>query len=380
MAKRANNEGSINKRNDGRWEGKIIVGIKSDGKPDRKSVYGKTQKEVKEKLEALKSHLRLGTYAAPSSITVKQWLSIWVNDYAQVATRTSTYKKYFSLIKSHIIPAIGNIRLQDLKTNVIQNLFATLLKSGNLRTKKGLSPSTVAEIHLILNQACAQAIANNLINKNPVTATKKPSRNHHEINPYTKEELDLFLDAAKDHRLYPAFLLEAHTGLRRSELLGLKWKDLDFIKGTVTIVRANKVDTKSDMQTKTKSGNRTIVIAKKTLPVLAEHKRQQDMLQKQLGDAYINEEFIFCQQNGKRSCPRSFSRSFNQLLRKRQLRKIRFHDLRHTHATLLLAKGIPVDLVSKQLGHASIRITLENYSHILPGMQEQIAELLDNIL
>lgn len=380
MAKRANNEGCINKRNDGRWEGKIIVGIKTDGKPDRKSVYGRTQKEVKEKLEALKSHLRLGTYAAPSSITVEQWLAIWVNDYAQVATRTSTYKKYFSLIKSHIIPTIGKIRLQDLKTNIIQNLFANLLKGGNLRTNQGLASSTVAEIHLILNQACAQAIANNLINKNPVTSTKKPSRNHHEINPYTKNELDLFLDAAKPHRLYPAFLLEAHTGLRRSELLGLKWNDLDFSKGTVTIVRANKVDTKSDMQTKTKSGNRTITLAKKILPILAEHKRQQDGLREKLGNAYMNEGFIFCQQDGKRSCPRSFSRSFNLLLKQHQLRKIRFHDLRHTHATLLLAQGISVHVVSARLGHASIRITLDHYSHVMPGMQEQVAELLEKII
>ena len=378
--KRANNEGTITKRADGRWEGKIIVGLKPDGSPDRKSVYGRTQKEAKEKLEELKSDLRSGTYAAPSDVKVGEWLRAWVNDYAQVSTRLGTYKKYHSLIENHIVPTIGNLKLQDLKTSSVQKLFAVLLKSGNTRTKKGLSAATVAEIHLILNQACKQAIICNLIRRNPVDGTKKPTREKPEINPYTEDELDQFLKTVKDHIHYPAYFLNAYSGLRRGELLGLKWNNVDFKTNSISIIRSVKANKNEKTHTKTKSSMRTIPVGKKVMLVLQAHKEKQDALKTLLGDSYIDNGLVFCQESGKQLCPRSFCRSFERALAHHKLRKIRFHDLRHTHATILLMKGVPVHVVSARLGHSSIRVTLDFYSHIVPGIQDQVAELLDQMI
>lgn len=377
--KRANNEGTITKRRDGRWEGKLIVGIKKDGSPDRPSVYGRTQSEVKEKLELLKGDLRSGRYAAPSDIKVSEWMLIWLRDYAKVGTRAGTYNKYFSLTKTHIIPTIGDMKLQHLQTSTIQKLFSELLTSGNARTNEGLSTSTVSEIHLILSQALTQAKECNIIKNNPVLKTKKPARESFEINPYTEDELNSFLDAVKDHIHYDAFYLECYTGLRRGELLGLKWNNVNFSECSITVVRSAKAKANEKSQTKSKSSLRTIPVGKNVMSVMLRHKEEQARTKALIGEAYVDNNLVFCQETGKPICARAFSRSFERVIARYKLRKIRFHDLRHTHASILLLKRVPIHVVSMRLGHSSIRITLDYYSHIMPGMQEQVVDLIEQM-
>jgi len=377
--KRANNEGTIVKRSDGRWEGKLTVGIKKDGSPDRQSVYGRTQKEAKEKLELLKADLRNGTYVGKSDLTVGNWVLGWIKTHVKVGTRSNTYDKYLSLTNNHILPKIGNVKLQSLRTGTIQKLFAELLESGNVRTKGELSSATVAEIYLILNQAFNKAIDENIIKKNPVTGTTKPKVERKEFDPYSEEEMNLFLSKVKDHMHYTAFYLECYTGLRRGELLGLKWHNVDFNKCSISVVRSSKSKPNGKTSTKTRSSVRIIDLGKNVMSVLSKHKAEQDARKAMLGSAYVDNNLVFCQATGKPLCPRAFARSFERALAQHKLRKIRFHDLRHTHATMLLLKGIPIHVVSKRLGHSSIRITLEYYSHVIPGMQEQVVDLINQM-
>lgn len=415
--KRGNNEGSIVQRKDGRWMASISVGTDpATGKPKRKSFYGKTRKEAAEKMREALNRKDKGMLIDSSNVTVKDWLNTWLNDYKKQELKISTFASYQDLIENHITPGLGAVKLDKLRTNGIQKFYNNLLKRGRAdllqrqinklpegkkkiglkrRLKElkqlGLSPRTVKYIHSVLSQALDQAVKEGYIYINPATATTRPRQVKKEITPLTTGEVKLFLDAIQDEFLYPVLVADLGTGLRRGELLGLKWEVVDLEAGTAYIKR-QLIQVKGKVlleeYTKTKGSTRTISLPAMVVRELKKLKKQQEEYSNAGSDKVIslkarkeqNDNYVFCWPDGKYIRPDYAYKELRRLLEVHGLPNIRFHDLRHTFATMLLEAGEHPKIVSEMLGHSSITITLDLYSHVLPSMKEKAAAKLNEML
>lgn len=381
--KRGHGEGTISKRKDGRWEGKISIGHDPvTGKLKRVTFYGKTRQEVAEKLNKALHEYKTGTFIKPNKITVGQWLDRWLEVYAKPKVRLSTWESYETTVRCHIKPTIGNLPLKDLRPEHLQQLYNEKLKSGRVDGKGGLSAKSVGYIHAVMNQALKQAVKEQLVYRNVCEAVNKPKQKRHEIKPLTIEQMNQFLSVAREDKLFPAFLLEWGTGLRRGELLGLKWRDIDLKKGVIT-VRRSLIRTRQGLifsEPKTEKSRRTIPIPKEVVAELKAHKARQAQERLLLGQAYQDNDLVFCSAEGRPLDPRSFTRKFERLLEKAGLPRVSFHDMRHSHATMLLLLDEHPKVVQERLGHSTIAMTLDTYSHVVPGLQEKAAAKLSSVL
>jgi len=375
MAKRrGHGEGSIYKTKDGRWVAKLFLGRDKRGKKKVWKRYGKTRKEVAEELTKVLRQRQQGLSLEPTKQTVGQFLDTWMNDVVKMNVRPNTYRNYQTVLR-HITP-IRDVPLPKLTPQHVQKLYSQLQEQGLGRT--------VVVLHTVLHRAMDQAVKWGLIPRNIIDAVETPKTKKRQFRPLTPEKTFRFLKAASEDRLYALYVLAVTCGLRFGELLGLRWEDIDFEQGTLTVTnQLQKVNGRPVLQPpKTARSKRTIILPTAAIAALKKHRARQ--LEERLKHADIWQEgwdLVFCTKIGgplNRSNVRN--RSFYPLLKKAGLPRIRFHDLRHTCATLLLAQGVHPKLVQEQLGHSQISVTLDTYSHVMPSMMKEVAEKMDAIL
>lgn len=379
MAKRrANGEGNIRKRKDGRWEGRYTAGRNpATGKAIYKNVLGKTQAEVKEKLKKAIEEAKGLDVAKAESYTVGQWMDVWYEYYAKIKVRPSSHKTYEGYIKNHIKPSIGNIPLTKLTTLDLQRLYQKLLTEGRVdrleakNQPKGLSSKTVRNINQAISSAMQLAIQQHLISHDPTDGCALPKTEHREMQTLSADQLTAFLLEAKHSGVFEMYYIELATGLRRGELLGLKWEDIDFTTQTLR-VRRQVGRIKGEVREaplKTKNAYRTISLGTDAVGIL---KQQRD---KQPSSAYV-----FPGPTGGPIAPDSVLHMLHRVLDRAGLPEIRFHDLRHTFATLALQNGVDVKTVSGMLGHFSAGFTLDTYAHVTTAAQKKAAETMGAVL
>lgn len=368
-----------------RWCAEVIVGRHPQtGKPKKRRISDRNKTNAVRKLRKLQASLDDGTYKESTHETVAEFMTRWLNDYAKISIRPSTYTLYESLVKHHINRHIGKNKLRDLKTSHIQALLARLLKEGRVDKKGGLSAKTVREVYTVLKAALTQAVDEGSLGTNPMGATKRPKKNKPQIRPFDPEEQIRFEQVAKKHELYVAWHLLLYTGLRRGEILGLTWAAVDLHKGQI-YVRQQLVPRKDSggrydlclVDVKTDAGRRNIPLPATTIKLLKSHRANQAQARLLFGPDYKNHDLVFCRPEGSPFDPRSFARRFERLVKKAGLSHRSVHDLRHTHATRLLEAGENPEVVRERLGHTSITMTLQTYSHVMPHTQQLVAERIE---
>ena len=379
MAKRrANGEGSIRKRPDGRWEGRYTAGRDPEtGKTVYKNVLGKTQAEVKAKLkQAIQETSEVDTLKA-AQYTVGQWMDIWFENYAKIKVRPTSHQTYRGYIDNHIKPNIGKIQLNKLTTLELQKLYKKLLSRGRVDRieakgqPKGLSPKTVRNIHQVISSAMDFAKAQKLIAVNPTDGCALPKLEHREMKTLPVEQLASFLREAKESGVFEMYYIELATGLRRGELLGLKWEDLDLEQCTLRVQRqVSRINGEVvEAPLKTKNSYRTISLGEDAVGILKEQR-------KKCGGS----EYVFPSPTGGPISPDSVIQMLHRVLKRAGLPKVRFHDLRHTFATVALQNGVDIKTVSGMLGHYSAGFTLDTYAHVTTAAQREAAKTMGNVL
>lgn len=390
MGKRSNGEGTIFKRKDGRWCAQYSVTI--DGKDKRKTVYGKTQKEVKEKLKALKSD----NLKEPnnSEYTLALWMRRWLEDYKKPAVKVTTYQGYWMIYRSHIEKSqIAEIELSQLTTAALQKFYNQLWTSGRSDGKGGLSPRMVRYVYVLIHGALEQAVRNDLLEKNVNQYVTIPGKEHKEIVPMSLQEVEQFLKQCKNERLYALYVLALNTGMRKGELLGLQWQDIDFEKKQLTVVHNlalvahNDVDTdeprKSELiltTPKSAKSKRVIPLNNYVIGQLRSHQERQRMEKKQYQSIYVDNSMVFCREDGTYIHPRYVLQNFQDILRKAGMQKYRFHDIRHTVASLLINSNENPKVVQELLGHSNISTTLDIYTFLDDETKRNSVSKLGSIL
>ncbi len=327
--RRANGEGNIRKRKDGRWEGRYTVGHDPEtGKAIIKNVLGKTQTEVKEKLKrAIEENVGID-YGRARTYTVGTWLEVWMENYAKIKLRPSTYKTSQGFLKNHIKPQIGSIPLAELTSLDLQKFYKHLLEGGRVdrieakKKPKGLAPKTVRNIHQMICSAYNLAMEQKLVNKNPTQGCALPKVEHKEMKTLTADQLNAFFREAKETGVYELYYLDLATGLRRGELLGLKWTDVDFDRGVLKVQRAisRQNGRVEEAPLKTKNAYRTLPLSADAIDVLKAQKCK-------VGGS----EWVFSSPAGGPMSPDSVLHMLQRVLKRAGLPRIRFHDLRHPY-------------------------------------------------
>ena len=381
MAKRrANGEGSIRKRKDGRWEGRYTAGRDPEtGKTIYKNVLGKTQAEVKEKLKQAITASQQLDVSRVKTYTLESWMNLWYETYVEPRLREKTKAYYRNYIDNHIIPSLGKIPLEKLTTIQIQKFYNDLQKNGRVQRyqhielkDKGLSVRVVRGIHTLLSNCLEQAVTERLILVNPAKGCRLPKLEKKEMKILPQEKIGPYLMEADKRGLLAAFYLELTTGLRRGELLALLWTDLDVDNRTISVTKqVNRINGKLVVnQPKTQNSIRTLAIPQQAVDLLvAEH-------QKHPSNPYL----FPSPKTGTMFDPDSFRHTHDKILKTIGAEHIRFHDLRHTFATLSLKNGVDVKTLSGALGHYSAGFTLSTYTHATAEMKRDAAETIGNVI
>ena len=374
--KRANGEGSIYRQGNGLWAAHIT---NDDGK--RKYFYGKTRKEVGEKLNKALNERQEGTLVTSPNQTLERFLQDWLENSQRQSVRDRTFERYEEIVRLHLIPVLGRHQLQKLTPQHLQAFYAKKLKEG-------LSPTTVTTIHNVLHKALDTAMRWGLVSRNVCKLVDPPRRVRYEVHPLTPNQIDAFLGATHGHPMEALFKLAIATGMRRGELMALKWQDIDFAGEFLQVRRVlTRIPTKlfgqgyKEAEPKTEKSRRSIVVADFALEALERHYEQQQKAKMKAGRTWQDHDYVFCTSIGTHLNPtRDILDQFKLLLKKAGLPDIRFHDLRHTAATLLLSLGIHPKVVQEMLGHSQISITMDIYSHVLPTMQRDAINELNEFM
>ncbi|HEY5472589.1 MAG TPA: tyrosine-type recombinase/integrase, partial [Candidatus Limnocylindrales bacterium] len=340
-----------------------------------------TQKECQAAMNKLLVAVEQHSYAAPTKASVREYLVKEWLPAVKSTIRPSTYNSYVQHVECHVAPHIGSVKLQKLSGSQVNALYAKLAETGRKDGKSGLSPMTIHHVHACLHKACKDAVRWGHISRNPLDAADPPRKKgdgSKEMQTWSKEQLRAFLEAMAGERLYALWHTIAMTGMRRGEAIGLRWSDVDLENARLSVRRAlipiNREVVVSEP--KTAKGRRVVALDPGTVEVLKGQAARQLDEQDAQDDAWVETGLVFAQENGAALDPESVSRYFRQAVKQSLLPQIRLHDLRHTHATLALQAGIHPKVVSERLGHATISITLDTYSHAIPAMQEEAAALI----
>lgn len=345
---------------------------------------GSRKSEAERLVTELMKRKNDGEYRAPDRITLGVYLTDKWLPAKRAQLRPSTFDAYRRAIKRHVVPAIGRIPLQKLCPDDLDGLYSSLAETGPDGRRK-LAPKTIRSIHGILHKALADASRKGSIVRNVADLADPPklsSAKKPEMRVWDGEQLRHFLDGIHEHRLHPAYYLAANTGMRRGEVLGLRWRDVDLDARRLS-VRQAVISVAYKVQiadVKTGSGRRTIDLDTRTITVLRSWRKRQMEERLALGGAHEDQGLVFARPEGTPIHPDLFSQTFNRLTAKSGLPVIRLHDLRHSHASLLLRSGVPVKVVSERLGHATPAFTMTVYQHVLPGMQAEAASTFADLV
>ena len=344
-----------------------------------------TRKECVAAMNKILVAVEQHSYSAPTTASVREYLTKEWLPAVKATIRPTTYGSYKQHVECHIVPHIGSVKLQKLSGSQINALYAKLAESGAKSGKKGISAMTIHHVHACLHKACKDAVRWGHISRNPLDAADPPRAKgdgSKEMKTWTKEQLKAFLESVKGDRLSPLWHVIAMTGMRRGEAIGLRWTDIDLENSRLSVRRA-LIPTNREVvvsEPKTVKGRRVIALDAGTVEVLKGQAARQLDEQKEWDAAWIDSAYVFTAENGAALDPESVTRYFRQAVGMSMLPPIRLHDLRHTHATLALQAGIHPKVVSERLGHATISITLDTYSHAIPAMQEEAAALIAELV
>lgn len=379
-------KGHIRQRGERSWA--IIIDLGRDpatGQRRQKwhSVKG-TKRDAQRELARLVHEYNTGAYIEPAKLTVGEYLQKWLTDYAQGRVAARTYDRYAEIIHLHLSPALGAMPLSKLQPLHIQACYTRALREGRLdRRAGGLSAQTVLHHHRLLHEALEQAVRWQLLSRNPADAVEPPRPERAEMHVLDPAGVSRLLEAAEGTRAYAAVLLAVTTGLRRGELLGLRWEDIDLQRGVLSVQQTVQRSRSAGLhirEPKTQRSRRLVTLPAMAVEVLRKHRLEQQKQRLFMGPEYRDHGLAFPRLDGRPMNPDALSKAFEVIVARAGLPRVRFHDLRHTHATMLLQQGVNPKVVSERLGHSTVNLTLDTYSHVLPGIQEEVAQKVDNLL
>jgi integrase len=382
MKRRQRGSGGIREKRPSVFELKFDIGddpVTGKRRTKYHTVKG-TRREAQKKLTRLHREVDAGDYSEPSKVTVQTLLVRWVGHMrSQVSPKT--LERYDQLINNNIVPVLGEQRLDRLRAVHIDGAWSKLLREGRKDGKGGLSPQTVKHCHRLLKQALGQAVRWQMIGRNPADAVETPRVIRKELAVLDAKQTATLLDALRETPFYMPTLIAVTTGLRRGEVLALRWKHLNFDTSDMAVLQSLE-QTKKGLRFKEPKNKRQRHVAMPSILVaeLRRHKLEQAEALLMLGIRQTNEALICCRYDAEPMDPENLSRQFPIAVERAGLPRITFHALRHSHATQMLMNGTHMKVASERLGHSSIGITMDLYSHLLPGMQEEAAERVDNAL
>lgn len=373
-------KGHVRKRGKRSWAIVVDLGRDATGKRRQKwhAVTG-TKKDAERELNKLLHEMNTGSYVEPARMTVGEYLDRWLADYAKHNVAGKTFERYEDIVARHLKPDLGHIALPKLKPLHIQGLYSKALTEGRSDGRGGLSAQTVLHCHRVLRGALQQAVRWQLLAQNPADAVKPPRPVRKDMRALDDAGIRRLLAAAKDTRLYWPVLLAVSTGMRRGELLALRWSSVDLDRSRLSVCEALE-ETRDGLafkQPKTARSRRTVELPTVVNNELRTAKAELAKHKLATGPAFEDQGLVFPAIDGAPWPPDRFSGAFVTLARRAGLEGTRLHDLRHTHATQLLRMGVHPKIVSERLGHATVAITLDTYSHVLPGIQREAVDMLD---
>ncbi|MFD3542996.1 tyrosine-type recombinase/integrase [Streptomyces sp. NPDC058662] len=395
---RANGEGTIYQRKDGRWEAAGYV-LAADGSRKRVRVYGTTRKDAADKLAEKITDSNRGLPVATADSIVGDYLTYWLGSVAVHRLRENTHTRYAACVRLHLIPGLGTKKVARLTAKDVRTFLDRLCTTCQCCTQgldterkrccaigkccqKQLSALTVTYVHSVLKSALEHAVREDELPRNVARNVKTTTYQPRRFRPLTAAEARQFLDAARADRLHPLYELALRTGLRKGELLGLHWEDLDLTTGTASIRRSlQRTHTSglTHLPTKTRASERRIALPAECLHSLKKHQERQDK-ERETAGAWSDTGLVFTTPTGRPLDPANLTRRFRSFLSRAGLRRIRFHDLRHSTATLLLEHGVELVVIKELLGHAHIGVTAGVYAHVRLRLQRQATDTLGNAL
>lgn len=367
--KRGNNEGNIRQRADGRWEARVTL---ANGRS--KSFYAKTRTEVQRAMTRALRDVQRGVPIPPSRQTVGKFLVHWLDEVAKPTLRPTTYAGYRVVVERHLIPHIGKVSLEKLAPQDVQALLAD-------RTREGLSPRTVQLIRAVLRRALGQALEWDLVARNAAVPVKPPRQHRYHAQVWSVDETRRFLAAVQDDRWGALYTVAAYMGLRQGEILGLRWADVDLEARTLRVSGAmSTVGPRARTEPKTERSRRTLPLPSAVVSALRTHRTRQLEERLRAGDVWQDHDLVFASIFGGPVERKGLHDRWKRAIRQAELPDIRFHDLRHGCASLLLASGVPSRVVMDILGHSSIKTTMDTYSHVMPHLIGDAMATLDAVL
>jgi len=376
-------KGHVYQRAKGSWT--IVYDLPMDtvtGKRRQKSQTIKgTKRDAERALREVLLSLENGSYVKPNKLTLGEWLDKWCESFVVMNTTPRTYVSYRSIIDCHLKQGLGSIALSRLEPQQIQAYYADRLAKGRVDGKGSLSNRSVLYHHRILSKALDQAVKMGLVVRNVAKLITPPRVARKTINVLDADEASKLLDISSETIYYPLFSTLLYTGLRRGEAIALRWKNIDLLGLELHVVESAYRIRKEFIikEPKTLHSKRAVSLSPSLSALLREYREDQEFMRKQMGNPLTGEDFVFSWPDGRPLDPDVVTKAFHRIAEKAGLKNIRLHDLRHTHATLMLKAGVHPKVVSERLGHANIGITLDTYSHVLPGLQEAAAERFDRI-
>ncbi|HUT68849.1 MAG TPA: site-specific integrase [Dehalococcoidales bacterium] len=369
--------GHIRQKSKGSWQITIDTGIGPDGERRRhfETVHSSRKSDAQKRLTELLASLDKGVYTPPGRLTLAEHLHNWLEGYVKTNCSQRTLDGYQSIIDCHLIPGLGHIQLKQLQPRVIQAYYGKACEK--------LSARTVHHQHRVLSQSLKYAVRQGYLGRNPAELVDPPSPKGRAMRTLTPGEVEVLLDTAKDNYYYPVVYTAVSTGLRQAELLGLRWRDIDdlyMLSILVSRVFYKRRGVCQFKEPKTTHSRRRVAMTPKLALFLREYRAERERLYRELGKELTLDDLVFAGPEGKPIDPGVLSHAFGRIAKQAGLGGVRFHDLRHTFASLMLLRGAKPKVISEALGHSSVAFTMDTYSHIIEGMQEDAMALLDEVL
>ena len=376
--------GTLKQRSKGSWT--IILDLPRNSNGERKqqwvTVRG-TKREAERRLAELIHQMDTGAFVKPTKLTVGSFLQEWLQGYVATNVRAATAEGYRIIVERHLVPALGAVVLSELRPSHLQRYYAKALKEGRRDGGGGLSARTVVHHHRVLKEALSHAVKWGLVGRNVADAVDPPRAVDREMSALDPGGVERVLDAARGTRYYPLINLATFTGMRRSELLGLRWKDVDLSKRTVSIAQVLHCLPGGRVvfeQPKTAKSRRLVTLSPAPALALLSYRGTVEADLAQMGSTLTSDRLVFSQLDGSPLLPNTVTHAFAKIVRRAGVEGITFHSLRHTHASIMLQQGVNSKTVAERLGHSTVVITLDTYSHVTPGVKEDAASRFEEAL